>query len=137
MTVSYEARTTKTAPLGSGCLLLITTLAGAFILTLVSAIVNPVGHGIAAAVHCPGAIQVLTDEASGGNVRRGNQVVNTTIYTLTCVFADGTTKEVGNDTVAITAIVGGLLSGVVGGFLVGVLLIVWNRITRAGKTAST
>lgn len=134
MTLNYEKRTTKTAPLGSGCLLLITTLAGAFILLLAAAVVNPVGHGIAALVHCPNAAKVQVEAQSGGSRRNGTQVVNLKVFTMQCTFADGTTKTVENDTIAITALAGGLVLGIVGGLLVGGVLVVGNRLTGTQKS---
>lgn len=92
-----------------GCSFVINVGIVMFGLLMVIVTIPSVRNGIATAIHCPGAADVIAETVSGGYANR----TATTVTTLTCVFADGSSKEIANDTMFLTAVGGGVVISIV------------------------
>jgi hypothetical protein len=83
-------------------------------------------------VACAGASDVVIEDSSGGQVHKvGNPSggVATTIHEMTCTYADGRTKTVGNDPLFLY----GFATATAIGAAIGSLIVAVSILRRSGR----
>ncbi|MCC6298622.1 MAG: hypothetical protein IT314_04950 [Anaerolineales bacterium] len=100
---------------------------------------NFVSQKIVAPYHCPGAINSTEERGPITQVGSDPNSFGQTVR-IVCTFADGSTKVIGNDENAVSAIVGSIILGAVIGVVIVVifipLYIVWKRNPRRRQKQS-
>ena len=94
-----------------GCQFLIYLSVIGFFILMAIVLIPSLRDGIASAVHCPSAIETISEERDTGSqrLRAGSAArTGTSTTTLTCNFADDSVKVVGNDTIFLTAVGAGI-----------------------------
>jgi hypothetical protein len=115
-----------------GCQFLIYLSVTGFFILMAIVLIPALRDGIASAVHCPSAAQVVSETSSGGYVNR----TSTTITTMTCTFADHSEKIVGNDTIFLTAVGVGVAASMVVTLVAMPLMNLYGWLNARGRRAS-
>lgn len=105
----------------------------AFAAFMIVSIFPPAMERAAALVHCPSAVEIVGKQQDSGTITQGGRRISTTTTTITCIFTDGRTSTIGNDTMVVT----GFGVALVGGGIVGALIALIRRLTsrRAAQTS--
>lgn len=104
-----------------------------FLSFMIVVLVPSVMEFAASSFHCPNAVEVLSSSTSGGSVqmRAGSATTTaTSVTTLSCIFADGSEKTIGNDTMFLTGVGIALGIGALSGLAIALILAVFSRLKK-------